>query len=228
MKKDFVIKFILIAIVATNISAYAQKSNVGAWYVYYGNQKISKKLNWHNEVQYRNYDFLGDTQQLLLRTGLGYNLTENNNNILLGYGFIHSEKYLADGINKIDDTEHRIYQQFITKQNFGVVNIQHRYRLEERFLANDFKLRFRYFLSLNIPLNSKIMEKNTVYASAYNEVFLNSQSSIFDRNRLYGGLGYIINKNFKIEGGLMSQMVDKSHRNQFQVMIFNNLPLTNK
>ncbi len=53
-----------------------------------------------NEVQYRNFNFIGDTEQVLIRTGLGYNLTENNNNILLGAAFIYSEPYLANSDTK--------------------------------------------------------------------------------------------------------------------------------
>lgn len=61
--------------------------------IYFGNNKLNEKFNIHNEVQYRNYNAVGDLEQLLLRTGLGYNLTPNNNNLLLGYGFIRSENY---------------------------------------------------------------------------------------------------------------------------------------
>ena len=71
-------------------SANAQKSNAGNWFIYFGNQQINKKLNWHNEAQYRSYNFIGDIIQLAIRTGIGFNLSENNENILLGYGFIQS------------------------------------------------------------------------------------------------------------------------------------------
>lgn len=222
-----IIAFLFGAIIfSTTINA--QKNDVGNWLMYIGNQKLNKNIIWHNEVQYRNYNFIGDLQQLLLRTGIGYNLTENNNNLLLGYGFIKSENYISNTNNKASTNEHRIYQQFITRQNFKRVFIQHRYRIEERFLPNDFQIRFRYFLSFNIPLNNKTMKENTIYASIYNEIFLNGQSSIFDRNRLYGALGYVINKNLRVETGFMAQTIEKSNRNQFQILFLNNLPLFNK
>ncbi|HEX5025162.1 MAG TPA: DUF2490 domain-containing protein [Agriterribacter sp.] len=206
--------------------SYAQKSDVGNWFIYFGNQAINKKWNWWNEVQYRNYNFAGDLQQLLIRTGIGYNLTESNNNVLMGYGFIHSQNYLPNGVDKSKNNEHRIYQQFITKQNFGRVFIQHRYRVEERFLPDDFKMRFRYFLSLNVPLNHDKMTSKTVYASAYNEIFLNAQHPVFDRDRLYGALGYVFNQNFKMELGFMAQILENETRSQFQVVLFNNLPFS--
>ena len=218
-----IVKLIVFTICFCNLS-FSQKSEVGNWFIYFGNQKINPKWNWHNEVQYRNYNFIGDTNQLLLRTGIGYNLTEDNNNFLLGYGFINTQKYIPNSDEKIDSNEHRIYQQFITKQKLGKVLIHHRYRIEERFLKDDFQLRFRYFLGLNIPINKKVMEKNTIYLSAYNELFINAESPLFDRNRLYGALGFVFNKNLKIETGFMAQTHEKSNRNQFQIAFFNNLP----
>ncbi len=205
-------------------SSNAQKSNTGNWFIYFGNQAINKKWNWHNEVQYRNYNFAGDLQQLILRTGIGFNLSENNNNILLGYGFINTQRYLPTTNTKAGTTEHRLYQQFITKQNYKPFFVQHRYRLEERFLPTDFQMRFRYFLGVNIPLNNKTMVKNTFYASAYNEIFLNTEKPIFDRNRLYGAMGFVFSKYIKAEVGLLAQTLENSNRNQFQIVLFNNLP----
>jgi hypothetical protein len=95
-------------------NGFSQKTDIGNWFIYFGNQAINKKWNWYNEIQYRNYNFVGDLQQLILRTGIGYNLTENNNNILLGYGFINAQKYVADTETKVGTNEHRLYQQFIT------------------------------------------------------------------------------------------------------------------
>lgn len=218
-------KFLLSAFLIISIKtlSIAQKTDTGNWFIYFGNQAISKKINWHNEVQYRNYNFAGDLQQLLLRTGIGYNLSAGNNNILMGYGYILSERYLNNTDVKVDSKEHRIFQQFITKQNFGRFYTQHRYRIEERFFEDDTQYRFRYFLSINIPINKKALTENTLYFSAYNEIFINGQAPAFDRNRLYGGLGYQINKNFKFELGYMSQMVENSQRSQFQIVLFNNI-----
>jgi len=220
----FLFVFLLVGI---NDSVYSQKSEIGNWFIYFGNQKINKNWNWHNEIQYRNYDFIGDTNQLLLRTGIGYNLTENNNNVLLGYAFVNTQKYIPNSDQKQESNEHRIFQQFITKQNFGRFFVLHRYRVEERFFKDDFQVRLRYFLNLNIPINKKTLDKNAIYLSAYNEIFVNTQKPLYDRNRIYAALGFVINKNFKVEAGVMSQILEQSNRNQFQIVIFNNLPFKN-
>ena len=225
---SFRVTLIFLSFLFVSDLIHAQKSGVGNWFIYFGNQQVAKKWFWWNEVQYRNYNFAGDLQQLLLRTGISYNLTENNNNLLLGYGFIHSENYKPGTDDKTGSNEHRIYQQFITRQNFGRVFIQHRYRIEERFLPTNFQMRFRYFLAFNVPLNKKTMTAKAVYLSAYNEIFINGKTPLYDRNRLYGALGFVFNKNFRAEAGFMAQTLEKTNRNQFQLVLFNNLPLIHK
>lgn len=215
------IKIIALLVLLPFISI-AQSTEPGNWIIYFGNKQINDKVNWHYEAQYRNFNFIGDIEQLLLRTGLGYNLSDNNNNIHLGYAYIYSEPYLVNSSDKISVTEHRIYQQFITRQEFNRILIQHRYRFEQRSISNDLRLRLRYFLAINVALTQKQMQDNTVYFSAYNEIFLNTRNAYFDRNRLYGGVGYRFNKNVRIELGLMNQVVQNSARNQLNMIAFVN------
>jgi len=210
----------LVIILMLPIFASSQDSNFGNWLIYIGNKELNSKWNIHNEVQYRNYNAIGDLEQLLLRTGIGYNLTENSNNLLLGYGYILSENYLSDSDDKISINEHRIFQQFTTKLNIGILKLSHRYRFEQRFVEDDFKLRLRYFLALNIPLSKKEKVKNSYYLSAYNEIFLNTKSAVFDRNRAFGGIGYHINQNIRLEVGYMNQFFESSSRDQFNIMTF--------
>ena len=214
----------LLALLFLSPKMQAQDSEIGNWLLYFGNQKINNRFNFHNEVQYRSYNFIGDTEQFLLRTGLGYDLTENNNNILVGFAYIYSENYIPGTDEKFHTNEYRIYEQLITKSQFGPVYMTNRYRFEQRFIDDNFKMRLRYFLSLNVPLNKKVLEKNAFYASAYNEIFINVEPLTFDRDRVYGGFGYCINKNCKVEAGIMSQLFTEGSTTQFQIMFFNNLP----
>ena len=203
-------------------SSAAQNSDFGNWLIYIGNKKVNSKWNVHNEVQYRNYDAIGDLEQLLLRTGVGYNLSENNHNLLLGYGYILSQNYSADTEDKLDINEHRIFQQFTSKQKIGNVSLSHRYRFEQRFVESDFKMRLRYFLAFKVPILKTETSPTKLYLSAYNEVFLNTESDVFDRNRVYGGLGYQLNNNVRIEAGYMNQLFEHSSRDQFNLITFVN------
>ena len=215
MKNQLLIILFLINI----FSVKSQENNIGNWLIYFGNKNLNSSLNWHHEIQHRNYNILGELEQLLVRTGLGYNVNENNN-ILLGYGFIDSRNIAIESNEILKVNEHRIYQQFISKQAIGKIKIQHRYRFEQRFIEDDFRLRYRYFLSLNIPL---LKTNKKYYISAYNEIFINaSQENTFDRNRIYGGLGYQLNSNIKLELGYMNQIFNTSSRDQVNVICFFN------
>ena len=194
----------------------AQQSDLGNWLIYFGNKQFNEKWNLHHEIQYRNYNLLGDMEQLLIRTGIGYNLGSRSN-LLVGYGYINSENYT--GISNAQETvqEHRIYQQFITKQNIGTVALQHRYRFEQRFIEGDFRTRFRYFLGINIPFKD-----SNYYTSIYNEIFLNGDGNVFDRNRIYSGIGYRFNSKVRFEFGYMSQVFQGFSRDQLNFMTFYN------
>jgi hypothetical protein len=214
--------FLVASLLTGCFSAKAQDASIGNWLMYFGNQKINNKFNWHNEIQYRNFNAIGDLEQLLLRTGIGYNLTEKNNNLLIGYGFILSQPYV-NGV-KIETHEHRIFQQYIYKANYGRFYTQHRLRYEERFLSELFRMRFRYFLIVNIPLNMPEMKKNAIYLSAYNEVFINTSTWKFDRDRVYGAVGYCFTDFLRLEIGAMTQILANTSRTQIQIGFYNTIP----
>ena len=141
--------------------------------------------------------------------------------MLLGYGFIHSQNFIPNSDDKVNVNEHRVFQQLITKQSFSRVKLQHRYRFEQRWIEDaDFRLRFRYFLSVNVAINNSDITDNTWYGSVYNEIFINDEQIIFDRNRLYFGIGYKLNKTAKFEVGYMNQFLNNQNRDQLNLITF--------
>ena len=173
-------------------------------------------------MQYRLNQIPNQKSQLLLRAGLGYNLTESNNNILLGLAYVESNR--DEGDETITTThEKRIYQQYLCKQKVNNVFITHRVRLEERFIADDFGLRSRYFLSVQKPLNGKLLNRRSVYASCFNELFLDVKNQKFDRNRFYTGIGFGVSDDIRLETGYLIQAQKNNTRGQFQLIVYNNL-----
>lgn len=221
IRNQLIQKVLFIYLMLFSFTAYSQNSELGNWLSYFGNKSFKNNWNWHNEIQYRSYNLIDDLEQLLIRSGIGYNLSDNNN-VLLGYGYILSQNYVEGLVEKTDVNEHRIFEQFTTRQNIGIVAIQHRYRFEQRFIDSDFRLRFRYFLSLNIPLNNTEIKDKTLYLSTYNEIFLNTTENQFDRNRLYCGLGYRFSPVTRIEIGYMNQFLPDTNRDQINIISFIN------
>jgi hypothetical protein len=211
---------LLICVFATPNLLMAQQSDLGNWLIYIGSKKINPNWNWHHEIQYRNYNTFGDIEQLLLRTGLGYTLSNKNQNFLLGYGYILSENY-NELDEKIPFKEHRIFQQIISKQRINYLKLGHRFRIEQRFIESEFKFRFRYFLNARLPL--KIGRENKFYLSGYNEVFISLEEDFFDRNRIYGGIGYKLSEGINLELGYLNQFFGSSSRDQLNLIMFLNL-----
>ncbi len=209
------------------MSLQAQDSDLGNWFAYFGSYRVAPRWSIWVEGQHRNFNFVGDLEQAFARTALLYDLPKANSQIGLGYGYFHTAAYKETG-EKTYTNENRIFQQFITRQRFGRAYLTHRYRLEERFLPSGFRARFRYFLGLNLCVNKPEMTKGTLYFSAYNELFINAKTPIFDRDRLYGGIGYAVTPTLRFETGLMYQLFETRRRPQWQVLCFQNLDLRKK
>lgn len=203
MKSKFRFFYFFTTLFLIPISVFSQ-DETGNWLMYFGTNKISEKFSIHTEVQYRNHTIAPvNVEQLLLRTGLNYHFAKNAF-ATAGYAYISNHLYESERTSP-EVEEHRIWQQLITTSNLGRVKFEHRYRIEERFIESDFKTRFRYRLMLFLPLNKLKIEKGALFLGVYDEIFINSEEEFFDRNRLYGGVGYQLSKNVNIQTGLLYQ-----------------------
>lgn len=220
-------KFLLsLCIWLVAIASQAQDNpDLGSWYMYFGNFRW-KESPWaiHGEVQYRNHNILGDLEQLLLRTGLQYNLQDGSASFTLGYGNITSQ---PAGDSDLSIGESRIYQEAILRQKVYRVGLMHRFRYEQRWVdSSPFRTRFRYAIFVNVPLNSKeLNEKGSWYIQVYDEIFINGETldglvEYFDRNRIYLGLGRRINPKLALQVGFMEQKTNRISKNQLQFSVF--------
>ncbi len=202
------------------------QTDTGNWLMYFGTNTVSEKFSIHTEAQYRNHTISPtNIEQLLLRTGLNYHFKPNAS---ATFGYAHIGNYEYDSERKSPEVEeHRIWQQFLTTNTIGRVKLEHRYRLEERFVEDDFKMRFRYRLMVFVPLNRPIIEAGTLYLGIYDELFINDKRNFFDRNRLYGGLGYQYANNMHFQVGLLRQEVQTTAKTFLQFGLIFNTDLRN-
>lgn len=219
--------FIMFGLSSHSAQAQIDEDQTGAWYMYFWGAQV-KEGTWgfQGDIQYRNWNLLGDLEQLLLRGGLTYK--PKNASILFTLGYAHITTGEFDS-SDIANTENRVYQEALFPQKIGgIFYLRHRFRYEQRWVEDqDFRTRYRYNLFIDVPLNSKVIDKKTLYFAFYNELFINGQRDIgdgrtvelFDRNRTYGALGYVVRKNLKVQFGVMRQITDSWAKTQLQVSL---------
>ena|SRR5690606_12122219 len=215
------ISFLLIS----PIHAQVNEDKPGAWYMYFWTTQLTESsIGFQGDIQYRNWNLGGDLEQLLLRGGITYSPSNANIRLTAGYAHITSGVY---GDSNDTSTESRLYQEALLPHKISDrFQFSHRFRYEQRWVENqDFRTRFRYNLSLNIPLNSSVLKNNAVYLAFYNELFINGERGIgndrwveiFDRNRFYAGLGYGLSDKLRLQAGYMKQTTDLLSKGQLQV-----------
>lgn len=184
-----------------------------AWSVYQGNHHLSEKWDLHTEYQFRRADGFAVWQQSLARIGLDYKLNPAVT-ISSGYGQIISYPYGTQPIAH-QTNENRLWQQLILKQPIGKIQVQQRYRLEQRWVDAQFKQRIRYRAQVLLPLQKSFTDqKKGFFINMNDEVFLGFGKgigkNILDQNRFITALGYQFNKDFNIQLGYLNQFVIKA------------------
>ncbi len=203
------------------------EDDTGAWYMYFFNTRFDdSQWGMQGDFQYRNWDLGGDLEQLLLRGGITWTTLNKVATFTFGYGNITSGTF---GSSSSTSHESRIYQEALIRQPLGErVKLRHRFRFEQRWVEDqDFRTRFRYAIFADIPLTNKNIVPGTWYLAFYNEVFVNLEQDIgrgrsvdtFDRNRLYGALGYSLTDTLKVQGGYMHQSTSSVDKGQLQLSL---------
>lgn len=198
-------------------------NNIG-WYAGIINHKIDKKWSAQIEYQWRRDHWITDWQQSLLRPALNYQLLPNTQ-LQLGAAWVVTFNYGDYPLNSFGKTypEYRLHEQVMFSQDAGRLSLQHRLRLEQRWVGrfNDaaseapdaytYTNRARYMLRMQCPLQGRTLDDHEFYAAAYDELFIgfgkNVGENIFDQNRIGILAGYKLNKHLRAEAGYLSQTV---------------------
>jgi len=201
--------------------AQVDENKTGAWYMYFFNTAHKESIwGFQGDVQYRNWNIAGDLEQLLLRGGITFKPLHENIKFTIGYGNITTGAF---GDDNSTINESRIYQEALFPTKIGNrFYLNHRLRYEQRFVEEQtLKTRYRYNLFVNISLNQKEMTDKTIYLALYDEIFINGKrdlgQQIFDRNRAYIALGYVLKKGIKLQLGIMNQTTNSVNKNQLQL-----------
>lgn len=202
--------------------------NVQAWFMYFGDHKVSEHWGVHLEAQWRR-SLVGSLfqQQLLIRPGINY---YPSGNVMLTAGYAHVRTYLGGQFSAVNEfpEEHWIFEQAQLTQPLRRVRLTHRFRLEQRWIETvepagapariirwRTQDRFRYMFRVDIPL------KGRWSLGTYDELFLNYHGNVvprvFDQNRAYVAVGHSTGKPGRLEVGYMNLILALPSGREVQV-----------
>lgn len=214
MKKglQFALGALLLATAFWAPEALAVDNNANLWLMYFGDFKVDD-TPWgiHFDTQVRRADVGLSWQQLLIQTGMNYDV---NNRIQLGFGHGYMNTYpYGDFPLPRSLDEHRLYEQISIDTPVAGIALQHRFRLEQRWIENATgpdnrrqENRFAYRIKTRLPIFREDSDWGLVLS---NEIFANFGGAVghnsFDQNRAYGGINYKLSKSCSLDLGFMEQ-----------------------
>lgn len=189
------------------------KSSTEFWTGFYTKYRIKEKWFYYGEYHLRRRNnFVQDMGQVYLRFGMTY-LANKQLELTAGIvtPFYWAPEQDVEGQDNVVP-QYRFWQQLVLVQPFERLKLYHQFRFEQRWKRDyiedsPFKLthRFRYKITAYYPINNYKLVNKTLFLSAYEEVFIQAGKSItydyLEDNRLFLGLGYIVNENLQVQAG---------------------------
>ena len=237
---------------AQNTSLYPEKpsekvikNSAEMWTGFYTKYRLTDRLFYYGEYHIRRKEFLKEMGQIYLRFGASYIV---NKNFEITGGIVTPFYWAPNpedpNVDKVVP-QFRFWQQFLFIIPFDRIKIYHQIRTEQRWRRpyekdTDFVLtyRFRYKLLAYYPLNMHKLEKNAIFLSMYEEIFIQAGKSIIydhlEDNRVFVGLGYILNENIQFQSGYQWTYRHKDspfvyeNRHMLRFSVYHNLDFYNK
>lgn len=203
-KKAFSVFFLIFIFFQISYSQTGEK-NLSTWLFLNHRIRLSEKFSTNFTVQERYYEVLDNLNQHFVLAGLRYHFNKNVN-FMWAFSYLETKSFNKGQAESVSH-EKRWVHQLSVSEKWGQLLVSHRLRIENRWLSRpddeDFENRYRQWLWLRFPLNNKSISSGTFFLSAYDEIFLNFQHDVFGQNRLYGGVGYQLSKDIRLEAGYM-------------------------
>lgn len=208
----------ILILLSMSTQLYAQKNSedyLGSWYTFGLNHRFTEHFSITPYAELRVYETTSNYNLTFLSINSNYHF-KNNQAITIAYAYLDIDS-LFDTDKTPNTIEHRIIEQYSKKHKFGVLNVQHRLRLEQRFLEftdrHELQNRFRYRLSLTYPINK------TLFLGLTEEPFVNFQDEAFHENRFYIGIGFNLLKHIQLQIGYLKHHIRKNNLNRLQIGI---------
>jgi hypothetical protein len=216
----------VLAAVLIAMPTIAQENHSTGWFMNANTIKLNSKWSLHAEAQLRSSNNWEHVSNVLFRGGINYHVKKNQI-ATAGFAYIPTRNVVGEKSGLL--SEHRFWQQYVINQNVKNTVVQHRLRLEERFVAKGaledsevitderkYSTRLRYFIRAVIPFNHQQPFTKGMFLGLQEEVMTNITDNknvnghFFDQNRGYVALGYRVSKKLDFEVGYLNQYVQRA------------------
>lgn len=219
LRKYYTLIFLCIS---ATISA---QNNLGTWNVINLRTDLNNKWSLFGEAQIRSLKLYDHFHYYEYKGGFAFRILPQLQ-VSLAAGNYDTYREGGNFRTPMVNNETRIWQQIALTQQLGGINIEHRYRTEQRFTSNGYRNRFRYRLGATFPIQ-KEGDKTIWYMNINNELFFTDRSPHFERNRFFTGFGRLMNKGLTIQAGYLYQsdykVFDETGKGFFQITAFINI-----
>lgn len=191
-------------ILGLSAAGLSQTDGLGSWNILNVKLTLDEKWSVFGEAQLRSLNFYSHFHYYEYKGGLNYNLLKNIR-LSIGAGSYQTYKEGGNFVLPKNNNEFRIWPQVILLQSAGRFKIEQRYRAEFRFTSNGYRNRFRYRLSLSLPLGKERDGYQPFLIGAANELFFTDKAPYFERNRMSVAFHYKPSKAMTIQVGYLHQ-----------------------
>lgn len=208
-------------------SAHAQRTvhdQVNAWLSWFGDVGLAEgwAIDW--DASWRRHGPVNAPAQVLWRAAIRRNLTPT---LRVGIGYAGSETSpYGDVPIAVRTPEHRVFEQVQLLHTTARVQMQHRYRLEQRWTGRSVRAgsgrdvqnwvrtnRMRYFFRTVVPQRGNAVDDDELYLNGTAELFMNFganiQGNVFDQLRLQATVGRRLDRHLRVETGYLNQLLLK-------------------
>lgn len=222
-RRLFITLILTIIFISIYTNCLSQEDHrLGNWNSIILKRKISTKWSLLGEghIRSNNYDLKYDYFEI--KSAIGYSITKNLIG-LFGTGFFNTYTPGEFFRSPVLQREQRTWLELNLKQTFNRFNFEHRARLEQRFIGDNYKNRFKYRLGLLLPINKAEMIQGSLYLATSDELFMPQHGPAVEKNRFYLGMGYKMNQKVALQIGCINDNDYKSNshsvKNYLQIML---------
>jgi hypothetical protein len=203
-RRPFVIILIIICLSNIYISSNAQTAHsLGNWNSVILKAKISQRWSLMGEGHIRSCTYGLKYDYFEVKTGVSYAFTKKLTG-LFGAGFYNTD--LPGGFFRTpaQQKELRTWFEIAYKQAYKRLKFDHRVRIEQRFIAENYKNRLRYLFGLTVPVNKAESIEKSIYIAVNDELWIPQYGLFMEKNRLFAGAGYKMNDKVTWQIGCIS------------------------